>query len=338
MYQGWENRKSPANEGGRGVTPSGGPLYLPAKPRDSRYLVLLERYSLRSTSCLLPQNRSTRGRPGVYICPMNATVSADVAIGSHPLIGRTLVVTRAASQAAGLVDALEALGAKVVRLPAIKVEPSVDPRALHTAVRSAADYDWVIFTSANGVDFFETAAEDVGVDVKRALASTRLCCVGPATASRIEALGLTVEVMPETHRAEAVVDALSARTSLRGKRVLIPTVAEARPVLRDGLRELGAEVDTVTAYRTLSIENANPGALDQIEQGVDLVTFTSPSAVRSFHRLVGGAVVADAGVIGPVTADAARQLGYPVTVEADPFTIPGLVEAILSHFKGARHG
>ena len=266
---------------------------------------------------------------------MNTAQSADVAIGSRPLIGRTLVVTRAAAQAEGLVDSLEALGARVVRLPAIRIEPPTDQRALQRAVQSAAEYEWVIFTSANGVDFFKTAAEDMGVDAKGALASTRLCCVGPATASAIEALGLTVEVVPETHRAEAVVDTLSAHQSLRGKRVLIPTVAEARPVLRDGLRDLGAEVDTVTAYRNLSVEYPDPDALDQIEEGVDLVTFTSPSTVRSFHRLVGDEVVASAGVIGTVTADAARELGYRVAVEADPFTIPGLVKGILSHFEGA---
>lgn len=264
--------------------------------------------------------------------------AGDGGRGVSPLIGRTLVVTRAAAQAAGLVDALEALGAKVVRLPVIKIEPPMDQRALHHAVQNTAEYDWVIFTSANGVDFFRTAAEAVGVDVKVALASTRLSCVGPATANTLEALGLTVEVVPETHRAEAVVDALAAHQSLLGKRVLIPTVAEARPVLRDGLQELGAEVDAVTAYRTVSVENPDPGALDQIGRGVDLVTFTSPSAVQSFHRLVGGEVVADAGVIGPVTADAARDLGYRVAAEADPFTISGLVEAISSHFKGARHG
>jgi uroporphyrinogen III methyltransferase/synthase len=287
---------------------------------------------------LLLRSGSTQGRPGVYIGPMNTAESVDAAIGSRPLIGRTLVVTRAAAQAEGLVDALEALGARVVRLPAIRIEPPVDQRALQWAVLSAAEYEWVIFTSANGVDFFRTAAEDVGIDAKGALASTRLCCVGPATASAIEALGLMVEVIPETHRAEAVVDALSARTSLRGRRILIPTVAEARPVLRDGLREQGAEVDTVTAYRTLSVEYPDLGALGQIEEGVDLVTFTSPSTVRSFHRLVGGEVVADAAVIGPLTADAARGLGYRVAVEADPFTIPGLVEAILSHLEGAQHG
>ena len=265
---------------------------------------------------------------------MNATGSVDMAVGSQPLMGRTLVVTRAASQADELVDALEALGAGVVRLPAIRIEPPVDERALQRSVENAAEYEWVIFTSANGVDFFRTASEDVGVDAKGALASTRLCCIGPATASAIEALGLIVEVVPESHRAEAVVDALSARGALRGKRVLIPTAAEARPVLRDGLRELGAEVDTVTAYRTLPVEDPKPGALDQIRMGVDLVTFTSPSAVRSFHRMVGGEVVARVAVIGPVTAAAARELGYRVAVEADPFTIPALLEAISSHFEG----
>ena len=269
---------------------------------------------------------------------MNATGSAGTAIGAGPLIGRTLVVTRAASQADGLVVALEALGAGVVRLPAIRVEPPVDPAALRRAVQNASGYEWVIFTSANGVDSFRKTAEDLGVDVKRALAPTHLCCVGPATAAAIEALGLTVEVVPETHRAEAVVSALSARTPLRGKRILIPTAAGARPVLRDGLRERGAEVDDVTAYRTAFVDEVGPGVMEQVGKGVDLVTFTSPSTVRSFHRLVGGEVIASAAVIGPVTADAARELGYRVAVEADPYTVPGLVEAILRHFEEREHG
>ena len=269
---------------------------------------------------------------------MNVTESVDRTNGSRPLAGRTLVVTRAVSQADGLVAALEALGARVVRLPAIRVEPPVDQAPLRRAVQSASGYHWVIFTSANGVDFFVRAAEDLGVELDGALAPTRLCCVGPATASAIEALGLTVEVVPETHTAEAVVEALSARTPVRGQRILIPTVAEARPVLRAGLRELGAEVDEVIAYRTLFVEAVGRGVLEQLETGVDLVTFTSPSTVRSFHRLAGARVVADAAVIGPVTADTARELGYRVAVEADPFTIPGLVEAISSHFEEGGHG
>ena len=190
---------------------------------------------------------------------MNATQSSDLATGFHPLIGRTLVVTRAASQADGLVAALEALGARVVRLPAIRIEPAVDQAPLRRAVQGASGYHWVIFTSANGVDFFRKAAEDLGIDVHGALASTRLCCIGPPTANAIEALGLTAEVVPETHRAEAVVEALSGRTSVRGQHILIPTVAEARPVLRAGLRELGAEVDEVIAYRTVFVEEACRG-------------------------------------------------------------------------------
>ena len=269
---------------------------------------------------------------------MNATKAADIEIGAHSLLGRTLVVTRAAARADGLVVSLEALSASVVRLPVVRAEPSEDQAALRRAVQTVSGYEWVIFTSANGVDFFRKAAEDLGVDVKVALASTRLCCVGPATASAIEALGLTVDVVPEIHRAEALVDALSARTQLRGERILIPTVAEARPVLRAGLRELGAEVDDVIAYRTVYVDEADPGVLEQLEKGVDLVTFTSPSTVRSFHRLLGGEVVSHAAVIGPVTAAAARELGYRVAVEADPFTIPGLVEAIVSHFEEADHG
>ncbi len=281
---------------------------------------------------------STPDRPDVYIGPMNATKSAELEIGAHSLIDRTLVVTRAASQADGLVAALEALSASVVRLPVVRMEPPEDQAALRRAVQTASGYEWVVFTSANGVDSFRKAAEDLGVDVRVALASTRLGCVGPATASAVEALGLSVDVVPDTYRAEALVDVLSARTELRGQRILIPTAAEARPVLRAGLRALGAEVDDVIAYRTVFVEEADPRVLERLEEGVDLVTFTSPSTVRSFHRLLGSEVVAHAAVIGPVTADAARELGYRVAVEADPFTIPGLVEAIVSYFEEADHG
>ncbi len=269
---------------------------------------------------------------------MNATESPDVAVGSSPLVGRTLVVTRAASQADGLVSALEALGSSVIRSPAIRVEPPVDPAPLRRVVQSTSDYDWVVFTSANGVDFFTKAAEDLGVDARGALASARLCCVGPVTAAAVEALGLTVEVVPEVHRAEAIVEAIGAREPLRGQRVLIPMAADARPVLAAGLREQGAEVDDVTAYRTVFVEEVGPGILDRMDEGVDLVTFTSPSTLQSFHRLACGVVVADAAVIGPVTADAARELGYRVAVEADPYTIPGLVEAIVRHFEEGEHG
>jgi len=267
---------------------------------------------------------------------MNATVSGDVAIGPPPLIGRTLVVTRAAAQSEGLVQALEELGAIVVRQPAIRFESPADPRALQRAVREASGYDWVIFTSVNGFDFFRKAAEEAGVDVKGVLAPIRLCCVGPATASAVESVGLTVDVVPETHRAEAVVETLAALTALRGQRILVPTVAEARPVLRDGLEELGAEVHTVVTYRTVAVDEASPDVLEEISRGVDLVIFTSPSTVRSFHRLMGGEVVVDAAVIGPVTAEAARGLGYRIAVDAHPFTIPGLVDAIVSHFEGGR--
>ena len=144
---------------------------------------------------------------------MDATESGDLLVGSDPLIGRTVVVTRAAAQADGLVTALVALGGTVVRFPTIKVEPAVDQAKLRHAVQNVSGYGWVIFTSANGVDFFRKAAEEIGVDVKDVLAATKVCCVGPATASGIHALGVMARVVPETHRAEAVVEVLAARNS-----------------------------------------------------------------------------------------------------------------------------
>ena len=263
---------------------------------------------------------------------MNTAETLEVPVGVHPLAGRTLVVTRPETQAAEFVEALERLGARVLRIPTIRMFPPEDPRRLTEVSRRAGQYDWVVFTSANGVLALRDAAEAVGNALPGGVGGAAVCCIGPATARVAREAGLSVSLVPGVHVAEGVVDALTASGSLDGKRVLLPVAAGARDVLPRGLRARGAVVDVVVAYQTVPVERVDDEARELLRDGVDLVTFTSPSAVRGFDRLVGGRPVAPAAAIGPVTAAAAREHGYDVTVQAEDFTVGGLVEAVVRHY------
>ena len=265
---------------------------------------------------------------------MNTVETFEVSAGVPPLADRTVVVTRPKAQAEELAEALERLGARVVRIPSIRIEHIADSASLEKAVRGETVHDWVIFTSANGVRSFQAAADEAGLDVRDCVREASVCCIGPATARAAEAVGLSVDLVPETHVAEGALDALAARGSLDGLRILLPVADGARDVLPAGLRGRGAIVDVVTTHRTVAVDEAPPDLLAQVEMGVDLLTFTSPSSVRCFHRLVEGRPPAPAAVIGPVTAAAARELGYEVAVEAREFTVAGLVEAIVTHYAG----
>ncbi len=267
---------------------------------------------------------------------MNTAETLEVPVGVPPLAGRTLVVTRPEAQATELVEALERLGARVVRIPAIRISPPEDPEMLRQAVRSASEHDWVVFTSANGVLAFSNAANSAGADPREAVGDTRVCCIGPATGRAAEEAGLSVSLVPEEHVAEGVIDALAAVEPLDGKRVLLPVAAAARDVLPGWLRARGAVVEVITAYDTAPVERVDEGVTKTLREGVDLVTFTSPSSVQGFDRLVGEPPVAPAAVIGPVTASAAREAGYDVTVQADDFTVLGLVEAVVRHYTDER--
>jgi uroporphyrinogen III methyltransferase/synthase len=258
----------------------------------------------------------------------------DGLIGALPLTGRTIVVTRAEAQAAELVEALGVLGADVMRLPTIRIVRPSEAESLERAVRSASDYEGVVFTSVNGVEFFSRAADDIDLGAARALEGSRVHCIGPATARALEQVGVRVDVCPDVHVAEALLESLSDEGPLEGRRFLILVAEEGRPLVPDGLRALGALVDAVVTYRTVPVKGTDPELLERIGNGVDLITFTSPSTVRNFHGLLGRKHPGHAAVIGPVTAWTARDLGYEVVVEARSFTVTGLVDAIVDHFEG----
>lgn len=251
----------------------------------------------------------------------------------RPLEGRTIVVTRPEEQAPDLAGPLRERGARVLIHPTIEIVPPDDPDPLRRAAREAASYDWIVFTSVNGVKAFAEALAAEGLPTPR---SPGYCAIGPATGAALEEMGARTDVVPDEFVAEAVVEALDDETDLAAKRVLLPRAAVAREALPDGLRARGAEVDVVEAYRTVPAEAASGDLRRRLDAGeIDLVTFTASSTVRNFHRSV-GPDLGDARVaaIGPITAGTARELGYDVAVVAEVYTIPGLVEACVRHFAG----
>jgi uroporphyrinogen III methyltransferase/synthase len=259
----------------------------------------------------------------------------------RPLFGKRVLVTRPREQAAELCDALASLGAEAIEAPMIRIAPPEDPAALADAVMHAGEFDWIVFTSGNAVKAFMDALFASDHDV-RSLKGPKLCTVGTATSEKLTAFGLKVDVVPAEFRGEAVVDALLAHGSMKGAKVLFPRGDIAREVVADDLRSAGADVTEVVAYRTLLDDVQREGEPDiygmLLERRIDVVTFTSGSAVRNFAKIYGEEQAADVlrgtevAVIGPVTAQAAAQLGIVVSIQPTTSTVPALVEAIASHF------
>lgn len=260
----------------------------------------------------------------------------------RPLFGKRIVVTRSREQAGELVEALEELGAEPILAPAIHIAPTNDPEALGRAVSVVSTFDWVVFTSANGVEAFVRRLLEGPGDI-RDLKGVRICTIGPSTAGRLARYGIKVDFMPEEYRAEAIVEGLKAIGEIAGKRFLLPRADIAREMLADELRRQGAEVVEVTVYRTLEDPVSHEGDPDiyrmLLDRRIDAVTFTSASTVRNFARMLGEEPAADllkdtvVASIGPVTAEAAQVLGIPTTVMPAEYTIPALVQALVEHFR-----
>jgi hydroxymethylbilane synthase len=253
-----------------------------------------------------------------------------ILVAVHKLFGKRIVVTRAREQASELSGKLRALGAEVIELPTIEIRPAQDCGPLDAALRRLDAYDWVIFTSANGVRFFSERLEVRGAEAGAPRA--RICAIGPGTRRAVEERGWKVDLVPARYVAESLVEAFAGE-DLTGKRILLPRAAVARDVVPAELARRGAQVDVVEAYRTAIPEQA-PALARQIFSGVrkpDWVTFTSSSTAVNFARVAGAAALEGVRVasIGPVTTGAARKHGLEVTVEAEAFTIDGLIEAIL---------
>lgn len=247
-----------------------------------------------------------------------------------PLFGKRIVVTRAKGQAELLSTRLHALGADVIELPTIEIRPAGDYSALDHAIAELACYDWLIFTSANGVRFFLDRLDRSRIDLRNLRA--KICAIGPATRAAVEALHLKVDLMGKEYVAEGLLDAFSPY-DLAGQRVLLPRAAVARDVVPVELTCRGARVDVVEAYRTVVPEEAGERAREIFGavHRPSCITFTSSSTVQNFVTAAGVELLDDVRVatIGPVTSATARSLGIEVHAEAQPYTIDGLVDAVM---------
>lgn len=257
----------------------------------------------------------------------------------RPLFGRRIVVTRARRQAGGLADRLEALGADVLTVPTIALVERADDPEVRRAIAGAGGYDWIVFTSTNGVRCFMDGMRRAGVDL-RALGNAKIAAIGSETAGALADHLLTADVVPADFRAEGLVEALGDR-AVAGRRILLPRAVGSRSLLPDALRVRGALVDDVALYEATIPAGADVDVLRDAlaRRAVDALTFTSSSTVRNFAAMLGddarglvgrsGAVVA---CIGPVTAETATTLGFTVAVQPAIYTVAGLVDALVAHF------
>jgi hydroxymethylbilane synthase len=257
-----------------------------------------------------------------------------------PLFGRRILVTRPAGQAARLVDALRAEGAEAIEVPVIGIEPPPSYEHMDAAIRRR-DYDWAVFTSANGVRFFYERLLMLGESAAW-FEGMRVAAIGPETARTLRASGVATDLVPDEYVAEALVACLADAAPLRGQRILLPRADIARDALATGLLCEGAAVDSVVAYRTVSAPAA-PTVRAEIEAGVvDAVTFTSSSTVRAFLDMIAGQTGLLNGValacIGPITAQTLRDAGLEPSVVAETYTVPGLVTAIRDYYLRATAG
>ena len=265
------------------------------------------------------------------------------------LTGKRILVTRPRAQAAGMCDKLAALGAEPILFPTIEIAPMDDYSALDQAIAALDKYQWIIFTSVNGVAAFWDRLTVVGASLVPAL---KIASIGPATAQALEKHGLRATFIPEEYVAEAIVEGIG---DVRGKWILLPRAEIAREALAEELGRRGAVVHEIAAYRTLPAA-PDPQGLTELRRSVDAITFTSSSTVRNFVLLLSGSTKyidaanyrrmghdgipmpslnrAAIACIGPITAQTAREVGLPVDVMArrEAYTMDGLVAALVEYF------
>jgi uroporphyrinogen III methyltransferase/synthase len=255
-----------------------------------------------------------------------------------PLFGKRILVTRSRAQSKGTAQAIAALGGRAVLFPTIVVRPPADYEPLDRAISEIGSFDWVLFTSVNGVERFFARFFELGHDI-RETAGPRIGAIGPVTAQSIRDRGIRVDLLAAEFKAEGVLAQLSEE-EVRGKRFLIPRAEKAREILPKGIIERGGDVRVVQVYRTGKPTDSDVEKVREYleKRTIDAITFTSSSTVSHFvemlgpddaARLVEGTVLAS---IGPITSKTLGELGLPVHVEASKYTIDGLIDALVSYF------
>ena len=256
---------------------------------------------------------------------------------TKPLFGKRIMVTRTREQAGEFSQALHRHGAEPVEFPVIEVVPPDSWEPVDRAIEDIEGYDWLIFTSVNGVRFFMDRLYSLGHDI-RDLKGLKVCAIGPRTAEEVRSLGIRIDLIPEEFRAEGLIDALG-RDGIGGRRFLLPRALKAREILPEEIRRLGGSIDVVPVYKTVKPMQDRDRVIGLLESDeIDVVTFTSSSTVKNFVEIIGrdeiksllrGVVIAS---IGPITSKTAEGLGIHVDIEAEDYTIPGLIDAMVRYF------
>ena len=252
-----------------------------------------------------------------------------------PLLGKKILITRSSEQASELCTKLENLGAEIVHLPTIRILPPERYNGLDKAISELNKYDWIIFTSSNGVDSFFTRLKQKGKDLD-SLSNTKICAIGPATAQKIESYNLKVDLEPKQFTSEEIVKRFKPILSQQGKlRILLPRSDIAPDLLPNELKKLGAEVKQVVAYRTVKERNMPRSIKQMLKNGqIDIITFTSSSTVKNFFYLIKKEELHPRikfASIGPVTTKTVEQLDLKIEIQAREYTAEGLVKAILQN-------
>ncbi len=258
-------------------------------------------------------------------------------VNEEPLAGKTILITRAREQSEGFAALLRKLGAEVIEFPTIEIVPPLSWKELDRAISRLRTYDWIIFTSANGVIFFWQRLREKGKS-NRFPPSLQVCAIGPATANQLKERGASVHHIPAEFIAESILEGFQ-KMAIKGKRILLARPKKARDILPRGLRKLGVEVDVVEVYRTVKPKGGSKKLSELLrDRKIDVIAFTSSSTVNHFaellekedlQKLLKGVAIAS---IGPVTAKTAKEWGLKVQIQPKQYTIPGLTQAIAQYF------
>ncbi len=254
---------------------------------------------------------------------------------TKPLFGKTIVVTRSREQASEFADQLYEHGAQVIEFPTIDIVKPDSIQPLDDAIKNIHTFNWLVFTSINGVDAFFQRLFELGKDV-RELKGLKVCAIGPATEGGIEKYHIKVDCRPPKFVAESVVEELKKVTAIKGENFLLPRADIARSFLPEELQKLGGKVTDLVAYKTVMAQPRDIDLAEKIKSGeIHIVTFTSSSTVRNFIQLVGEKNIPSFNghvkfaSIGPITTQTAEEMGLRIDIKAREYTIPGLVDAIL---------
>jgi len=255
----------------------------------------------------------------------------------NPLAGKKILITRARGQSGDFTTQLKKVGAEVIEFPTIEIAPPLHWGEVDRAIDQLGSYDWIIFTSANGVNFFWQRMRERRKRL-RLPSSLKVCAIGPATANRLKKIRVSVHYIPKEFIAESILKGFE-KMVIKGKRILLARAKKARDILPKGLRKMGAEVDVVAVYRTIRPRGGSKKLKKVLAEGkIDVIAFTSSSTVNHFAQLLKKEelrkLLKDITIacIGPVTTRTAKEWGLKVRIQPKQYTIPGLTRAIAESF------